>query len=177
MGELSGFLQCGVIVTAGHALGLGSAGGSSPATTFKVLYSGGSEEDVTVLQAPPPSNTPDLMLLKGSHSAAPNFRGRSGAVMDTVYAFGYSGGSEGIPAGQLPSCSKGLIASVTPGAVAITAQADDGFSGGPVVDHIGRLVGVVIRGGVSTTTLRVGITSSYDVHTYLLQAGQPGLSP
>jgi hypothetical protein len=94
--------------------------------------------------------------------------------METVYAFGYSGG-EGMPAGQAPSCSKGLIASVTPGAVAITAHADDGFSGGPVVDYMGRLVGVV-KEGMGTTLLRVGITPAYDVHSYLLQAGQPGLS-
>jgi hypothetical protein len=61
-----------------------------------------------------------------------------------------------------------------PGLVAITAQADDGFSGGPVVDKHGRLLGVV-KSALGTTIMRIGITPNYDLHTYLLQAGYPGL--
>ena len=179
VGEFSGFLHCGVIVTAGHEHGFSGkpTGSTSSVETFKAVYSDGSDEVVTVLRAPPPpSNVPDLMLLKGSHNAAPQFRGKAVAIMETVYAFRYSSGV-GVPAGQPPSCSKGLIASVTIGAFAIaTNAADNGFSGGPVVDRIGRLVGV-IRGGLPGTTVpRVDITSSFDVHTFLLQAGQPGLS-
>lgn len=174
VGEFSGFQHGGVIVTAGHAMGFSGKppGSTSPVQTFKAFYPDGSEEAVAVFKAPPPI-TPDLMLLKGSRVSA-LFRGKAGAAMETVYAFGYSAG-EGMQAGLLPSCSKGTIASITPGAMAITTHADDGFSGGPVVDCLGRLVGVIM-GGVGSTILRVGITPSFDVHTYLLQAGQPGLT-
>eukprot|EP00798_Chlamydomonas_sp_ICE-L_P009899 gene9899-biopygen7099 len=39
--------------------------------------------------------------------------------------------------------------------VAITAHADEGFSGGPVVDKHGRLLGVV-KGALGTTIMRIG---------------------
>ena len=120
--------------------------------------------------APAPSaNVPDLMLLKGTRSykrlGATNL-----ASMASVYAFGYTGAED------KPSCSKGSMASITPGAVAIAAHADNGYSGGPVVDKYGRLLGVVTGPTVGNTSVpRVGITSNHDLHTFLLQSNCPGL--
>ena len=169
-GQFSGFMHGDVIVAAGHMQGFsGKPPGSTPqAVAFKVRYpTDGFEEDVDVVALPPPGNVPDLMLLKGSRSAM-----RLGATdlanMASVYAFGYTG------AENKPSCSKGSLSSSMPGAVAITSHADDGFSGGPVVDKHGRLLGVV-KGPLGPTIMHVGITPNYDLHTYLLQAGYPGL--
>ena len=57
--EFSGFLHCGVIVTAGHAFGFSSkpTDSTSSVETFKAVYSDGSEEVVAVLREPPPSNS------------------------------------------------------------------------------------------------------------------------
>ena len=167
-GQFSGFLHGDVIVAAaGHVQGSTDVR-SARAVAFKVRYpTDGFEEDVEVVVLPPPGKVPDLMLLKGSRSAM-----RLGATdLDnraSVYALGYTG------AENKPSCSKGSLSSSMPGAVAITAHAEDGFSGGPVVDMHGRLLGVV-KAPLDTTIMRVGITPNYDLHTYLLQAGYPGL--
>lgn len=169
-GQFSGFMHGEVIVAAGHMQGFSGKppGSTHAAVAFKVRYpTDGFEEDVEVVAPPPSGNVPDLMLLKGTRSAA-----RLGATdlanMPSVYAFGYTG------AENKPSCSKGSLSSSMPGAVAITAHADDGFSGGPVVDKHGRLLGVV-KGPRGSTIMRVGITPNYDLHTYLLQAGYPGM--
>eukprot|EP00798_Chlamydomonas_sp_ICE-L_P031021 gene31021-biopygen5632 len=127
----------------------------------------GFEEDLEVVAPSPPGNVPDLILLKGSRSAT-SLWATDLEIMASVYALGYTG------AENKPSCSKGSLSSTMPGAVAITAHADDGFSGGPVVDKHGRLLGVV-KGALGTTIMRIGITPNYDLHTYLLQAGYPGL--
>jgi len=169
-GQFSGFLHGDIIVAAGHMQGFSGKppGSTQPAVSFRVRYpADGFEEDVQVVAAPPPSNVPDLMLVKGSRCDM-----RLGATgltnMVSVYAFGYTGDED------QPSCSKGSVASITPGAIAITAHADDGFSGGPVVDKHGRLLGVV-KGPLGTTIMRVGITPNTDLHTFLLQSSYPGL--
>lgn len=169
-GLFSGFLHGDVIVAAGHMQGFSGnpTGSTPPAVAFRVRYpTDGFEEDVQVVAAPPPGCFPDLMLLKGSRSGV-RLGVTTMADMASVYAFGYTGAED------QPSCSKGIVASTKPGAVAITAHADNGFSGGPVVDKHSRLLGVV-KGSLGTTVLRVGITSNYDLHTYLLQSGYPGL--
>lgn len=168
--QFSGFMHGEVIVAAGHMQGFcgNPPGSTSPAVAFKARYpTDGFEEDLKVVAPPPPGNVPDLMLLKGSRSAT-----CLGAIdleiMASVYALGYTGSE------TKPSCSKGSLSNAMPGAVAITAHADDGFSGGPVVDKHGRLLGVV-KGALGTTIMRIGITPNYDLHTFLLQAGYPGL--
>jgi hypothetical protein len=163
-GQFSGFIHGSVIVAAGHMLGFGEP----PAMSFKVTYpTDGFQEAVQVVAQPMPGNVPDLMLLRGTRTGMA-FQPAGLAPMSTVYAFGYTGNE------STPSCSKGSVANTTPGAVAITAHADNGFSGGPVVDMHGRLMGVV-QGSLGSTIMRVGVTPSYDLHTYLLQSRQPGL--
>lgn len=151
----------GLIVTAGHAL-------TPHVERFRVQYADGSEEDASIALRPPRGNVPDLMILEGSRPAKlPQTSGCSHS--DTIYALGFGALNE-------LSCSKGTISSAAIGAMTIAAHADNGFSGGPVVNLDGKLVGVV-KGLVGTTVPAVGITPAADLHTYLLQAGFPGLLP
>eukprot|EP00798_Chlamydomonas_sp_ICE-L_P031010 gene31010-biopygen5611 len=170
VGQFSGFMHGEVIVAARHMQGFCGKplGSTSPAVAFKARYpTDGFEEDLEVVAPSPPGNVPDLILLKGSRSAT-SLWSTDLEIMASVYALGYTGTE------NKPSCSKGSLSSTMPGSVAITAHADDGFSGGPVVDKHGRLMGVV-KGALGTTIMRIGITPNYDLHTYLLQAGYPGL--
>eukprot|EP00798_Chlamydomonas_sp_ICE-L_P032345 gene32345-biopygen13825 len=170
VGQFSGFMHGEVIVAAGHMQGFCGKplGSTSPAVAFKARYpTDGFEEDLEVVAPSPPGNVPDLILLKGSRSAT-SLWSTDLEIMASVYALGYTGTE------NKPSCSKGSLSSTMPGSVAITAHADDRFSGGPVVDKHGRLLGVV-KGALGTTIMRIGITPNYDLHTYLLQARYPGL--
>lgn len=152
----------GLIVAAGHAL-------TPPVQRFKVQYSDGHLEDVDIVAQPPAANVPDLMILGGSRHAE-LMQTSSCRATDTVYVLGCG------TLNQL-SFSRGTVSSAAAGAMTITAHAADiGFSGGPVVDVDGALVGVV-KGPVGTTMLAVGITPVHDLHTYLLCAGLPGLQP
>lgn len=151
----------GLIVAAGHAL-------TPPVESFKVRYMDGHLEDVDIVVQPPAGNVPDLMILEGSRPA--ELVPTAGCkTTDAIYVFGYGA------LNQL-SFSSGAVSSCAAGAMTITGHADNGFSGGPVVDLDGALVGVV-KGPVGTTILAVGITPVADLHTYLLHAHAPGLQP
>ena len=134
--EFSGFLHGSHIISAGHIVGFGTP----PAERFEAQYADGTREAVQVVVPPPPHNVPDLTVLQGSHSAPP-MAAADCATMDTVYALGFAAND------VKASCSKGQVVSQKAGAVAITAHADGGFSGGPVVDVYGRLMGVITLEG------------------------------
>lgn len=171
-GQFSGFIFGDIIVAAGHMEGYSGKppGSTQPAVAFKVRYpTDGFEEDVEVVAHPPPNTCPDLMLLKGSRSAK-RLAALSPSQMDPAYAFGYTGTE------LEPICSKCVLANLKPGAEAIvTARADEGFAGGPVVNKYGHLLGVV-KSPLGTAAMRIGLTTTHSLHTYLAQSGYPGLS-
>lgn len=155
----------GLIVTAGHALHFSSPGASMPpAERFRVKYTDGSVEDVRIIVPPPASNVPDLMLLEGSRSV-PLMQADAASFNSNVYALGYD-------ALQQLACNRGSVASTKAGAVSITAHADNGFSGGPVVDLKGQLVGI-IKAELGVTIKAVGITPAYDLQTVLCGECRP----
>lgn len=158
----------GLIVTAGHALHFGDPGSGVPTVDrFQVKYSDGIVEDVKIIVYPPGGGqAPDLMLLEGSRSMD-LMQADMGSANSIVYALGFD-------ALQQLACNRGSMASTTPGAVSITAHADNGFSGGPVVDLRCRLVGI-IRGPLGVTNFTVGITPACDLQTVLWNSGHPGL--
>ncbi|PNH09128.1 hypothetical protein TSOC_004249 [Tetrabaena socialis] len=172
-GEFSGFLynsSSPAIVSAGHMVGFsGDPPGTGPsAEVFKARYFDGFEEDVEVLKAAA-NSVPDVAILRGSRPAPRSLLGVMCSTGDTVYALGFS------PKFNNPRFSKGIVSSGTVGSVAITAHADNGYSGGPVVNVHGQLVGI-IKGGLGTSILQVGITPAEAVHGFLLKSGQPGLA-
>ncbi|EFJ39319.1 hypothetical protein VOLCADRAFT_101114 [Volvox carteri f. nagariensis] len=173
-GEFSGFLYsqaAEIIVTAGHIVGfsgVGPQGRGPPAEKFRARYEDGFEEDVMLVNHVP-NNVPDIAILRGSRRAPHSLLGDLCSTGDIVYAFGFS---TFFPS---PSFSKGMVSSTRVGQVAITAHADNGYSGGPVLDCRGQLVGL-IKGSIGTTIIQVGITPAVDLHTVLLQWGQPGLA-
>ncbi|KXZ51648.1 hypothetical protein GPECTOR_11g102 [Gonium pectorale] len=133
----------------------------------KALYADNFEEDVEVLRQAP-NNLPDITILRGTRCAPRSLLGTGWGTGDTVYAFGFS------PSLRDPGFSKGVVSCGTVGSVAITALADNGYSGGPVLSSRERLVGIM-KGSLGATIMQVGITPAADLHTFLLQSGQPGL--
>lgn len=86
-----------------------------------------------------------------------------------MYALGFS------PHFTTPSFSKGIVSNSKIGSITITAHADNGYSGGPVVNTRGQLVGTIKGGTLHTTMQQVNVTSAEQVHVFLLQSKQPGL--
>eukprot|EP00198_Chlamydomonas_reinhardtii_P014169 XP_001703506.1 predicted protein [Chlamydomonas reinhardtii] len=80
-------------------------------------------------------------------------------------------------ADQLPDIAilKGIVSNSKIGSITITAHADNGYSGGPVVNTRGQLVGTIKGGTLHTTMQQVNVTSAEQVHVFLLQSKQPGL--
>ena len=167
VGEFSGFLYSGsddVVVTAGHTVGYNNSGKDRK---FRARYDDGFEEDLVLLKCAP-DNVPDIAIFRGSRRAPRTLIGMGWSTGDTVYAFGFTALYSD------PGFSRGIVSSSTVGRVAINAHADNGYSGGPVLNSRGQLVGI-IKGSIDATTMQVGITPAVDLHTLLLQSGQTGL--
>eukprot|EP00955_Chlamydomonas_euryale_P044367 352866-Chlamydomonas_euryale.AAC.2 len=139
-----------------------------PVAYFKATYaSGGAEEDVQILTPPHPLY--DLMLLRGNRRPATNFGAEHMATGDTVYVAGFP------PESTQVCYSKGMIGSVSPAAMTVNAHADNGWSGGPVVNMRGRLVAVIYR-VVGQSIKRPDAMSASRVHDFALLHNFPGLS-
>ncbi len=166
--QVSGFLYSALtegIVTASH--------GTHPACgpdnlVFRARYSDGFEEPVQRIRYTA-NNFPDVAIMRGSRRAPFSLGGMPCIPGDTVYALGYSNDF------MTPCFSKGNVVNGTIGSVAVTSHADHGYSGGPVINCEGRLVGI-IKGPLGNRILQVGLTPAQDVHTFLIQAGEPGLT-
>ncbi|KAG2452277.1 hypothetical protein HYH02_003301 [Chlamydomonas schloesseri] len=171
-GEFSGFQYStshNNIVSAAHMVGFsGLPPGSAPlAEVYKARYADGFEEDVELLSSAA-NQQPDIAILRGSRPAPCPVVGAQCNTGDTVYALGFS------PHFTSPCFSKGIVSSSKVGSIAITAHADNGYSGGPVVNTRRQLVGV-IKGSLGAMMLQVDVTPAEHVHLFLLQSGQPGL--
>ncbi|GFR43069.1 hypothetical protein Agub_g4076 [Astrephomene gubernaculifera] len=172
-GEFSGFLyssSCDSIISAAHIVGhTGNPPGSGPpAELFKARYFDGFEEDVEVLKSAP-NNLPDVAILRGSRRAPRSLGGMLCSKGETVYAFGFS------LSVIAPCISNGVLSNDGVARMTIAIHADSGYLGGPVVNVHGKLVGI-INGGLGTAAMQVVLTPGADVHTFLLQSGQPGLA-
>ncbi|KAG2442250.1 hypothetical protein HYH02_009734 [Chlamydomonas schloesseri] len=171
-GEFSGFqysTSSNLIVSAAHMVGFsGLPPGSAPrAEVFKARYADGFEEEVEVLNSAA-NQQPDIVILRGSRPAPCPLVGAHCNAGDTVYALGFS------PHSTSPCFSKGIVSCSKIGSIAITAHTGNGYSGGPVVNIRGQLVGV-IRGSLGAMVLQVDVTPAEHVHVLLLQSRQPGL--
>ena len=98
----------------------------------------GMQEDVHICTPPHPLY--DLMVLSGSRRASTDFLADNPVTGDVVYV-------SGIPPDEDHVChSKGMIGLATPASLTVDAYADNGWSGGPVVNQRGQLVGVITQG-------------------------------
>lgn len=173
--ECSGFLynEEPNIMTSGHAYlfgkraATGDIPASSGATSFRVVYHDGSSESVSVAAKPMPQI--DAMILHGTrpgpndqHALAMASRG------DIVYVAGY-------PPDTTQVCiSKGMLSATTFDSWFVTAHADSGWSGGPVVNKFGKLIGLVELGaGVHQKMVRV--VPAQSLHIFARFNGMPGL--
>jgi hypothetical protein len=109
--------------------------------------SDGVQEEVHVLT--PPQPLCDLMVLRGSRCATTNLIASNSSSGDVAYVAGFPPDSSHV------CFSKGMIGSVTPISMTVTADADTGWSGGPVVNRRGRLVGVMHQGFSAISAARL----------------------
>ena len=135
---------------------------------FRARYaSDGMEEDVSMVTAPHPVF--DLMLLSGSRRAASNFLASSIGIGDTAYVAGFP------PESTAPCFSKGMVGSSTHLSFTVDAHADNGWSGGPVVNKCGQLVGVMQQ-GLGSTIKRPDAISAGRLHDFVQIHNCIGLS-
>ncbi len=174
VGESTGYLystSADVIVTTSYFVSSSSSasGSEPPVKLFYARYFDGAEERIELLTSAA-KNVPDVAILRGSRRAPRSLVGAPCSNRDTVYALGFS------PGGDTPCFSKAVVSCVKVGSTTITTDADlSGCSGGPVVDLQGQLLGTVM-GGRAILSKELGLTPSVDIHTFLLQSGQPGLA-
>ncbi len=81
-------------------------------------------------------------------------------------------GFKGVDEPQL-SISEGIVSYVGLDIMHITAHADNGYSGSPVLSTSGYVVGM-IRGGVGTTMKQVDVVDVKTIHNFLISKGLPG---
>ncbi len=135
---------------------------------FKACYSDGLEEEVELLNCAA-NHLPDLAILRGTRCAPRTLIGTVTSMGAIVYALGYPTHS------KTPSIRSGNVSCKNLGDNAITAaDVDGGYCGGPVVNLCGELVGTV-NGGPGMPNMQVRMASPFNLHTFLLQSGLPGL--
>ncbi|GAX86670.1 hypothetical protein CEUSTIGMA_g14078.t1, partial [Chlamydomonas eustigma] len=127
----------------------------------------GVQEEVHMLTQPHPLY--DLMVLRGSRCATTDFRAAICVAGDVAYVAGFP------PESTQVCFSKGMIGSMTFSSMIVNAHADNGWSGGPVVNRRGRLVGVMQQ-GLGATIKRPDAISATRLHDFLFMNNVPGLS-
>ena len=176
----SGFLYtkaAALIVTCSHVRYQPQSQPQELVARFVAQYvADGFEEEVHI--STPPHPLYDLMALSGSRRASTNLRAGNPVTGDVVLVFG-------TPPDEVHVChSKGTIVTSTPASLMVDAYADKGWSGGPVVNQRGRLVGVIARGRVDNTITQgvgniiINLTealSTHRLHDFLVGNNLPGL--
>ncbi|GAX78990.1 hypothetical protein CEUSTIGMA_g6430.t1 [Chlamydomonas eustigma] len=81
-------------------------------------------------------------------------------------------GYKGVDEPQL-SISDGIVSFVGLDIMHVTANADNGYSGSPVLSAQGYVVGMV-KGGVGTTIKQVEVVAVKTIHDFLISKGLPG---
>eukprot|EP00878_Enallax_costatus_P027869 GHUV01030051.1.p2 GENE.GHUV01030051.1~~GHUV01030051.1.p2 ORF type:complete len:112 (+),score=21.16 GHUV01030051.1:1-336(+) len=110
------------------------------------------------------------MLLKGSKVMSSKPLLAAGAERgDAVYVLGCRPGSPWV------FMDRGVVAAIDPGAWYVTAHADAGWSGGPVLDKLGRLIGLV-QDGICRDKKLVRLVTAEAIHWFLEGHKQPGFS-
>ncbi|KIZ06057.1 hypothetical protein MNEG_1904 [Monoraphidium neglectum] len=156
-----------LIWTAGHALHFGKDANSSGATSFVARYNDGAEERVSVDVQPVPGI--DLMLLKGSKASVKPLEAGNAARGDAVYALGCRAGSAQV------SMDRGIVSAENVGAWYVTADADAGWSGGPVVNRQGRLIGLLVQDGEGRRIKSLRVVTSDMCHAFAVLHARPGM--
>jgi hypothetical protein len=169
VGEFTGTMCSSqpIIWTTGHALHFGQSASSSGATSFVARYFDGTEERVSVLVQPEPGV--DLLILQGTRTIAQDLHASIATRCDAVYVLGCRPGSTEV------SVDRGMVSALELDAFYVTAHADAGWSGGPVVNKNGRLMGLV-QGSVGTQIKYLCIVPVALMHAFAVRHGQPGLS-
>ncbi len=134
---------------------------------FRARYAiDSTEEDVVVVTTPNPGM--DLMLLSGTRPAASNFLAALVAKGDTAYVAGY-------PPESTELCySKGMVGLATHLSFTVDADVDNGWSGGPVANKRGHLVGVMQQ-GLGSTIKRPDAINVSRLHEFVCMHNHIGL--
>lgn len=176
--------QAPLILTTAHIIGWGGA------VQYKALFD--SEDgvpcvlDLELLKSgvvvphqkttPPPAHkfSPDLAVFQCKVGAqampalAPPLPPRAPSVGDKTYIMAYTEG-----ASRVLNISDGLVSAASWDKYTTTAYADNGYSGAPVIDMRGFLLGIVVE-GIGTTIKQVTFLPVTAIHAFL-QTGEPQL--
>lgn len=169
LGEFSGILHAPqpLIWTMGHALQFGKDANSSGVTSFVAVYQDGSQEHVSVEVPPVPGF--DLLLLRGSRASDKPLAAAIAARCDIAYTLGCMPGSARV------RIDRGVVAAAEPCAWYVAAHAGEGWSGGPVVNRNGRLLGLV-QAGAGRDIKYVRIVSSELMQAFAVMHARPGFA-
>ena len=113
--------------------------------------------DLAVLEVAPHDNLQNIQTVSFAQTSTGS----------TVYLFGFGGNDLDV------HFTSGSITSVRPGIYSTSAYADNGFSGGPVVNIAGQIVGVVQRGDEGVTNKQTLLISADRLLTFLQMSGVP----
>jgi S1-C subfamily serine protease len=131
------------------------------------------EKKLTTDNPPTPFWVPDVAVFKLASGILPPHPHRPlatfGYTGDHAYVVGYP-----VDTAEELSYTKGMVSHSKFERMTITAYADDGFSGSPVLNLRGCLIGMV-QGGHGRTIKQVNVVPATIVHYFLVIKGLPGL--
>lgn len=186
IGFFKGFMYCDqkpFILTSGHIVGFNNAKeyhalffqGTSMERKCKMelLHTGTFVRDTTTPAGVPVKvYRPDVALFKCDELPPhpPRPCAAQASVGDTVFIVGFKGTDEP----QL-SLSEGVVSYHGMDDMHVTAHADDGYSGSPVLSSHGFVLGMV-KGGLGSTIKQVEVVSAKTIHDWLGAGGYPGFA-
>jgi len=144
--------QAPLVLTTAHIIGWGGAetykarvmieGGLTGLIDMQLLKAGKKMVDIVAASPQPHEYFPDVAVfecLQQPPMLPPPMPAKTSSLGDICYILAYTGD------GQL-NFSCGMVSSVSVNLCTTTAYADNGFSGAPVIDQRGCLLGLVTRG-------------------------------
>ena len=174
--------QLPLILTTAHIIGWGGAvkyrasfdseDGVPCLLDLELLKSGAVIPHETA--APPQAHkfSPDLAVFRCKTdrmpALAPPLPPRAPSIGDKTYIMAYTGG-----ASRVLNMSDGIVSAASWNKYTTTAYADHGYSGAPVIDMRGFLLGVVVD-GIGASIKQVSFVPATTIHAFL-QTGEPQL--
>lgn len=140
---------------------------SSGATRFEAEYQDGYREVVHVVAQA--ENDVDALLLQGTRRLDTPLQATLAPQYEVVHVLGCPPGSAKV------AVDMGVVAVADPGACYVTAHANPGCCGGPVVNKFGKLVGMM-QGGSDQNRKYARMVPSELLHSFACEYSQTGLS-